>query len=185
MIERWRWDEREHREQFAGEPFVTIDPGAEGYALGFVPGSGLPVGYCQCYAVESLFELFLLTKAHVVLIEAQYVRNLKAGQSVLELTLRTYMALGWVAANLRNAATWGWTLNMFQIAPATWQAHQRRIVGWQGKGQPKREEGLQIAFARADAVIGDQEEWQKATKPRREGLASALGIAEWWRAQFS
>jgi hypothetical protein len=185
VIERWRWDEREHIEQFKGEPFVSVDPGSEGYALGWAPDSPIPVGYCHSYAVESLVELFARTEARVMIVEAQYVRNLSRQVAILELNLRIGMAIGWLACSLRNSATWGFTLNLFQLAPATWQAHQRRLVGWKGKGQPKREEGIQISLARAETLIGDQEEWKKATKPRKEGLASALGIGEWWKGQIS
>lgn len=177
MIERWNHDEREHREQFAGESFVAIDPGVEGYAMGFERGTFAPVGYCSALHPESLVALCRKVRTEVVIVEQQFIKSLAQGVSTLDLSLRCGMALGWLACALTQG---GGGLNLFTVSPSTWQAHQRRRKGI--PRQLERGEGIALAVERAVEVIGDQEEWQRATKKRREGMASALGIGEWWRS---
>lgn len=176
MIERWLVTEREHWEQFVGEPFVSCDPGSDGYALAWAPGKVEPIAFCHQLEPELLADLLFRVKARVLVSEAQYVRQLSNGGAMLELTLRSALSIGWAACRLHQDGT---DLNLFQVSPSTWQAHQRHRVG--RKGQAARGEGIAIALARAEQLIGDEQEWRKATKKRREGLASALGIAEHWR----
>lgn len=176
MIERWNIGEREHWEQFAREPFVSVDPGADGYAMAWLPDVLVPVSYCHALEPQLLAEALLSISARVLVVEAQYIAMLKNANNVLELRGRQFMALGWAACVLHEA---GEDLHVFEVSPSTWQAMQRRRVG--RRGHPKRGEGIDLAIARGAAVFGDDAEWRKARKKQREGMASALGIGEHWR----
>lgn len=181
MIERWRHEEHEHREPFAGKAFVSIDPGACGWALGWVPDEPKPVGFCHALDPMALVELFALVGATVAVVEGQYIGMMNTANSILEMAQRQYMAIGWLAAAMHRdqAQVGARDLNLFQVSPSTWQAAQRRRAGIQGK--LARKEGMDLTLAEAERLIGDQVEWTKARKPEREGLASALGIGIWWR----
>lgn len=177
MFERWNWKESEHVDQFRGEAFLTIDPGEHGKVLAYEKGNPNPSLVCHPLQPEDIARLMRATGARVLVVEAQYVRSLKASQSVLELTLKLGMVLGWVAcmrADIRE-------MHVFMMAPASWQAHQR-----DHKGRPKRGEGIEIALERARAqTISDplfRLWWEAEVKAGREGLASALGIADLWKA---
>lgn len=178
MIERWNYQDREHLERFARVPFVSIDPGADGWALGWHPWSPTPSVFCHAYDPMALVELFKTVQASVVVLEAQYIGNLGMAGSVLEMSLRQGMSLGWLAGEMHRGEPRK-DLHLFQVPPSTWQAHQRRQAGIPGR--LPRGEGIALTLQRAVAVMGEEEEWKLATKKQREGLASALGIGEWWR----
>lgn len=176
MFERWNWKEAEHVEQFRGEAFLSIDPGEAGKVLAYEARNPNPVLVCDPHQPKDIYRLMRATSARVIVVEAQYVRSLKASQSVLEMTIKLGMALGWVAcmnADIRE-------LHLFQMAPASWQAHQRGH-----KGRPKRGEGLAIAKERARAQAASDPVfrlwWDAEVQAGREGLASALGIGDLWK----
>lgn len=180
-VERWNYQEREHREMFANKSFVSIDPGADGWALGWHAWTPTPSVFCHAYDPMALVELVGTVEARVFVLEAQYIGNLQMATSVLEMTLRQGMSLGWLAAELhREPSKQKRDLNLFQVSPSTWQAHQRRIAGIPGR--LPRGEGIALALKRAADLVGEEEEWKIATKKQREGMASALGIGEWWRS---
>lgn len=182
MIQRWEYKDSEQRARFAQRPFISIDPGADGWALGWHPWATSPSGFCHAYDPMALVELVGMVDARVLVIEAQYIGNLGMAGSVLEMSLRQGMCIGWLAAVLHEAGavTKSRDVNLFQVPPSTWQAHQRRLEGVQGR--LGRGEGIELTVRHAEALLGDQDEWQRATKKQREGLGSALGIGEWWRS---
>lgn len=177
-IERWNHPEREHREPFERKPFVSIDPGTDGYALAWVPDEDRPAGYCHALDPMALIELFILVGATVGVVESQYVTSLKNARHILELSFRSGMSLGWLAGAMQ--AQVGADLHLFEVAPATWQAYQRRRAGVAHR--LARGEGIELALAAAEDLIGTEGEWRKARKKQREGLASACGIGMWWRS---
>jgi hypothetical protein len=187
-LNRWDWQSTDDREQFAGEPFVSIDPGADGYAMGWESCyRAPPVGYCHALHPDSIVELMRRIGARVVVVESQYVTSLKNARHILELTFRLGIALGWVgcAVHLRSHVRLppsSVSLDLFEVATSTWQAHQRRQAGI--KGRKKRGEGIQVTLDRAVQVIGTEDEWRSANAKQKEGMASALGIGEWWKSLF-
>lgn len=169
-LERWNHEEREHREQFRGRSFLAIDPGREGYALGY-SGNGSAAGYCHALEPISMWDLARLVGASVFILEAQHIRQINNANSILDLGFRAGMTLGWVAALMPHP------MNLFQVAPSTWQSHQRKKLG-----RPKAQKGEALLWTleRGEQVFGRETEWQLANRKQREGMASALGIAEWW-----
>ncbi len=176
MFERWRWDEPEHTDQFTGKGFVAIDPGKEGAALAFRAGEKKPALMCAPEQPVELFKLVRDVDAAVIILEAQYVTHLKMARSIVELSFKTGIALGWVACSRHPLHV----TNLIEVAPATWQAHQRHNVG----AQPGRGQGIAIAKARAKSFAAGCPLfalwWQASTADVKEGLASALGLADWW-----
>ena len=179
-IERWDYKQSDHRARFENKAFVSIDPGADGWALGWFSWQPSPCGFCHAYDPMALVELMNTVEAQVVVLEAQYIGNLGMAGSVLEMSLRQGMSLGWLAAAMHAGNSIRKDLHLFQVPPSTWQAHQRRQAGIRGR-LPKAE-GIALTAKRAKEVMGDEKEWQLATKKQREGLGSALGIGEWWRS---
>ncbi len=176
MFERWLWKEKEHVDQFVGESFLAIDPGESGKVLAYEKGNPAPVLCCGALEQVEMARLMRVTGARVLVYEQQYVRSLKASQSVLEMTFKFGMALGWVGCTRADVRE----LHLFGMAPASWQAHQRGH-----KGHPKRAELAAIAKQRAlaEAAKGGPFRlwWDAEVKEGREGLASALGIADLWK----
>lgn len=177
MFERWNWKEQEHVDQFRGESFLSIDPGENGKVLAFEKGNPGPVLACSPLAPIDMSRLMRVTGARVIVLETQYVTMIKHARSVVELTLKLGMALGWVActrAEIREC-------HLFEVAPSSWQAHQR---GHKGR-TPKRAEMLKISNERALAEVRRGGSfalwWEAEVKAGREGLASALGLADLWK----
>lgn len=165
-------------EQFRGESFLAIDPGEHGKVLAYEKSRPNAVLVAHPLQPEDLVRLMRSTGARVIVVEKQYVTMIKNARSVLELTLKLGMCLGWVAATRANVQE----LHLFEVAASSWQAHQR---GHKGR-TPKRKES--IAFmnerarqqAAADPVF--RLWWAAETNSQgREGLASALGIADLWK----
>ncbi len=178
MFERWNWDEREHVDQFRGEPFLAIDPGEHGKVLAYEAGKPNPVLVAHPLQPEDLVRLMRSTGARVIVVERQYVTMITHAKSVLELTLKLGMCLGWVACTRADIKE----LHLFEIAASSWQAHQRNHKG----RTPKR--AVSIAFmnerARQQAAVDPVFRfwWAAETNSQgREGLASALGIADLWK----
>lgn len=176
MFERWNWKEPEHVDQFRGEAFLAIDPGEHGKVLAYEECNPDPAFACSPLQPVEMARLMRATGARVIVVETQYVTMIKHARSVVELTLKLGMALGWVActrADIREC-------HLFEVAPASWQAHQRGH-----KGKPKRAEMLQISNARAlaEAAKGGPFSlwWGAEAKAGKEGLASALGIGDLWK----
>ncbi len=178
-IERWDYKQSEHRLRFGNKPFVSIDPGADGWALGWHPWQPAPCAFCHAYDPMALVELAETVAAVVFVVEAQYIGTLGMAGSVLEMSFRQGMSLGWLAAALHGGEPRK-DLHIFQVPPSTWQAQQRRQAGIAGR--LPRAEGIALTLKRAKEVMGDEDEWKRATKKQREGLGSALGIGEWWRS---
>jgi hypothetical protein len=177
LIERWNHEETEHREQFLRQAYVSVDPGADGYAMLWLPGATEPSAYCHALEPEALTALLIRGGVNVLVVEGQYVRSLKNARHVLELAFRQAMAIGWLAAVLHSMRI---DLHLFQVAPSTWQAYRRRQAGL--KGHAERGEGIELALQRAEQVIGKEREWVMASKKQKEGMASAFCIGEWWRS---
>jgi len=178
VIECCDYKQGDHRERFARRPFVSIDPGADGWALGWYPWLASPSGFCHAYDPMALVALARMVDAVVFVVEAQYIGNLGMAGSVLEMSLRQGMSLGWLGCALHGDGSLPKALNLFQVPPSTWQARQRRQAGIAGK--LPRKEGIQLSLKRAKELVGDEDEWRKATAKQREGMASAIGIGEWW-----
>ena len=176
MFERWNWKEADHVEPFRNEPFLAIDPGETGKVLAYEKGKRSPVMVAHPLQPEDVGRVMKATGARVLVVEAQYVRSLKASQSVLELTFKLGMCLGWVACTRAHVRE----MHMFAVAPASWQAHQRGH-----KGKPLRGEGIAIAMARAKQKANFDPVfrlwWEAEAKAGKEGLASALGIGDLWQ----
>jgi hypothetical protein len=178
VFERWNWEEPEHVDQFRGEPFLAIDPGEHGKVLGYEKGKPNPVLVAHPLQPEDLVRLMRSTGARVIVVEKQYVTMITHARSVLELTLKLGMCLGWVAATRANVQE----LHVFEMAASSWQAHQRGHVG----RTPKRKESIRIMTERATAQATIDPVfrlwWAAETNSQgREGLASALGIADLWK----
>ncbi len=177
MFERWNWKEPEHVAAFRGEAFVAVDPGEDGKGLGYEAGNPHPTFVFSPLDPRDMWRVMKAIGARVVVAEQQYVRSLKASQSVLELTFKWGMALGWLGCMRADV----YETHLFGVAPASWQAHQRGH-----KGRPTRGEGLKIAKERARAEVGANPSfrlwWDAEVAAGREGLASALGIGDLWRA---
>lgn len=181
MFERWNWKESEHVDQFRGEAFLAIDPGERGKVLAYerqAVGARNPSLCCSPLQPEDIARLMRSTGARVIVVEAQYVTQIKTARSVLELTLKLGMALGWVAcmrADIRE-------MHLFEVAASSWQAHQR---GHKGR-TPTRKEAMKVA--QASALVQCKVDpvfrlwWEAEDKLGKEGLASALGIADHWQA---
>lgn len=178
MIERWNHQETEHREPFERKPFVSIDPGRDGWALAWEPQERAPVGFCHAYDPMALVELAALVQAKAFVVESQYIHRMNIANSVLDLAFRMGMSLGWLAAAMHSQG--GLDLHLFQVSPSTWQAHQRKLAGIERRLE--RGEGIQLALELAENLIGTEAAWRKARKPQKEGLASALGLGVWWRS---
>lgn len=181
-IQRWRYNDGECRSRFGKKPFVSIDPGADGWALGWYPWSEAPVAFCHAYDPMALVELGRTVEATIFVVEAQYIGNLGMAGSVLEMTFRQGLALGWLGAVMHYSGKENprKDLHLVQVPPSTWQAHQRRQAGIPGR--LPRGEGIDLALKRARELVGEEDEWVKGTKKQREGMASAIGIGEWWRS---
>lgn len=171
-----RLDWKKDAKRFAGKSFVSIDPGADGYAMGWLPEEDNPVAFCHVLEPHLVAGMARRIGAHAFVYESQYVTSLKNARHVIELTFRSAMSLGVAAECLRRD---GHHLYIFEVAPSTWQAAQRRASGIEGR----REKGqaAQIAFEVAQEVLGTEGEWKRSLKARKLGLASALGIGQWWR----
>lgn len=181
-IQRWRYNDGECRSRFRKTPFVSIDPGANGWALGWYPWSEAPVAFCHAYDPMALVELGRTVEATIFIVEAQYFYDPKLAQSVLEMTFRQGLALGWLGAVMHYSGKESprKDLHLVQVSPSTWQAHQRKVAGIPGR--LGRGEGIALAVKRARQLVGEEEEWVKGTQAQREGMASAIGIGEWWRS---
>lgn len=178
MFERWNWKESEHVDQFRGEAFLSIDPGEHGKVLAYEAGRHDPVLVCNPLQPEDLIRLMRSTGARVIVLEAQYVTMIRNARAVVELTFKMGQALGWLAcarAEIKET-------HLFEVAASSWQAHQR---GHKGR-TPKRAESLAISRARAleqckrDPVF--KLWWDAEVAAGKEGLASALGLGDLWRA---
>jgi hypothetical protein len=182
VIQRLDYKQADQRARFDNVPFVSIDPGADGWALGWYPWQLVPCAFCHAYDPEALVALFRTVEACVAVVEGQYIGNLGMAGSVLEMSFRQGMSLGWLGAIMHHSDK-TWTrkdLHLFQVSPSTWQARQRRRAGIPGR--LPRAEGIALSIKRAAELVGDEAEWKGATKKQREGLASASGIGEWWRS---
>lgn len=181
MIERWRWEEREHLEQFAGEPFATVDPGVDGYVMGYAdPKSEQPSSYCHALEIVSLVDLMMNTGARVLVTEGQYIGMITIAHSVLELGFRHGMTLGYAAALLDERKQRDTDLHLFEVKASTWQAYQRRMLKITAKKQ--KGDGIKLAIERAEKLFGGQSEWESASKAKQGGMASAVGMGDWWRS---
>lgn len=178
MIERWNWEDSEHREQFRGEPFATVDPGTAGYVLGFTGvESEVPTVYCHALEPVSMADLLVDLRCRVLVTESQFIGNPSLAKSVLDLSFRHGISLGYCAAyRCHLAGDWDERLHLFEVVPSTWQAFQRA-----GRKKVKGD-GIAHALERAGTLLANHTEWQKANTKQREGMASALGIADWWRS---
>ncbi len=178
MFERWNWKESEHVDQFRGEAFLSVDPGQAGKVLAYEKGKQNPVLVAHPLQPEDLTRLLRSTGARVIVVEAQYVTMLKNARSVLELSFKWGMCLGWVACTRADPHE----LHVFEVAPASWQAHQRDHKG----ARRKRAEMMKLAFERAGRQAATDPQfrlwWSAEVKAGREGLASALGIADFWKS---
>lgn len=166
--------------QFRNEAYLSIDPGEHGKVLGYEAGNVYPSLVAHPLQPEDLTRLMRSTGARVLVVEAQYVTQLKNARSVLELSFKLGMALGWLACTRAEIRE----LHMFEIAPASWQARQRRQFGIKG-GRPKRKEMMELAFRRAAVEVDVNPNfrlwWNAEAKAGKEGLASALGIGDHWQ----
>lgn len=147
--------------------FVAVDPGNDGGALVCARG-GTVLAYVEPYDDDALAAAMLKYSAGVLVVESQYVTSLKRARSIVELTFRTGLLLGVVSERIPS-------LYIFDVAPSTWQAFQR------GGGKATRGEGIVIARREAERVLGVRRWFADASVARKEGISSALGIAQWWR----
>lgn len=177
MINRCDWKDRETRALAQGRPFISIDPGAHGYAMAWQPHRSTPLTYCHALEPRALFELVRELHSGVIVLEEQFVYSLKNAHIVLDLSFCSGIALGAVAA--LAAERRGTVLDVFEVNPATWQAHQRKALG---KPKAAKGDALRWALGHGQELFAEHAEWQQADRKQREGMASALGIGEWWRS---
>lgn len=177
-LERWDWTERRHVAKFRGRGFATCDPGQSGCLLAFRPGSDLPIRAESPLHPRLCAQALEKAEAEVLIVETQYVTNPKMARSVIELTLSMGVMLGWV---LKTRHEVGQDLNLLEVAPSSWQAWQRKahcpdVAKTKGIG-------LQIAMKVAeDQLAATTTFWRPADEKFRTGIASAWGIAGWWRS---
>jgi hypothetical protein len=134
-----------------------------------------PVALCHAFQPECIQTLMKRVGARVLILEQQYVTDLKRARTILELTFQMGIGIGWVACMRPFSGT-----HVFHVAPSTWQAHQKKLAGILKGPQLKRAEALEMAMGRAKQVLGNDPEWKAAKKASKEGIASAFGIGEWW-----
>jgi len=177
VFERWNWKEFEHVEQFRDEAFVAMDPGGAGKALAYEKGNPEPVLVASAAQPEDVARIMRSVNARVLVAEAQYVTSLKAARSVVELAFRSGIVVGYMIATRAPVHV----THLFEVAASSWQAHQR---GHKGR-TPKRAEMLKISKARALAEVSKNGNfalwWAAEVAAGKEGLASALGLADLWR----
>jgi hypothetical protein len=152
--------------------FAAIDPGDAGAVLIYSPSRLLAI-YPMAAAVACA-KFCAETGVSLFVVETQYMG--KNPQAVLRLARRASMLPTYVAA-LREAAGNRAPTSVLWVAPGTWQAPLRKRAG----KQPDRVTGKLLALARAREILGGDGRFVGAGKQVQEGIADALGIAEWTR----
>ena len=165
-------------DQFVGESFLTMDPGVHGKVLAYEKGNPHPVLVCSPRQPEDLSRLMRVTGARVLVVEQQYVTSLQRARSVVELSFGSGLAIGWLCCTRAPVHA----THLFEVAPASWQAHQRGHVGRAKKGEAN---ALMMAKA-AEFVRQFPAEpfclwWNAEVKAGKEGLAAALAMGEFWK----
>lgn len=177
MIQEWEWQTAK-RMTFRGtfcepEPFASIDPGGDGavliwrHPLSPWPHIVLPLpGHAND---RTAADEIAATGVRLVVIEAQY--HHKNARTALKLARRAGMLLGSISyptADLR--------LRVVFVPPGSWQT----VLGKQRRGRTK-----ELAMAMAAADFGADSRYTRASKSIKSGIADALGMARWWRAEMS
>jgi hypothetical protein len=177
VFERWNWKESEHVDQFRDESFCAMDPGASGKVLAYEKGNRYPVLAASSMQPEDVARIMRVVGARVLVAEAQYVTQLKSARGIVELAFRSGIVVGYLIATRAPVHV----THLFEVAAASWQAHQRGHKG----ARPKRAEMLKISALRALAECSSNETfrlwWAAEVAAGREGLASALGIGDHWK----
>lgn len=174
-MERWDWKQKRHVAKFRGERFAALDPGQHGclmvcdWELGV-----LPVRLANPLHVEVCAKMLAALDVHVLVAETQYVTNPRLARAVTELTFSMGILVGFAAARLE------WPLQLFEVAPASWQAEQKRR---HAPEEPKRKGfAADLMMTVGKAQLGQTLDWRQADQSAQTGLAAAWAIAEWWRA---
>lgn len=157
-----------------GCAFVSGDPGTTGGAVVWNnEGNPVWVGPIEDVAAIAGQAGNVVGRRCPVVLEAQYVTDARRARSVI----RVAFLSGRFAEGLEREL--GCEIELYRVAPSTWQAAQRRRLF--GKStQAKRGEGIKLAKKEAQAAIGGWPEYKKLKAPVREGVASAYGIGRWW-----
>lgn len=174
-MERWNWDERRHVAPFRGQGFATLDPGTEGCLLVFPAGAERPLRCEQAGHVERCVLALRACNVGVLVLESQYVTNLARARSILELTLGMGIFIGFAARDLLGERR----VDIFEVAPSTWQADQKRTYA--PEAPRAKGFGAALAFQVAQDELGTSSDWRLASPGFKTGIASAWGMAQWWK----
>lgn len=166
-----------------GAPFVAIDMDSNGYAVGFAVRPQVPPLFAHAHDVAAICALTTVVRESphrpVIVYEERFAYNVHTIKSTVAGALINGIGLGAIAHGMPDG------VSLYGVAAATWQAHLRKKRGV--KGTLSRAAGIQLAMdEHTPFMLEDPDRkafWDTLNKKRREGVASALGIADWWRAQ--
>lgn len=162
------------------QPFVAIDPDADGSALLFPEKHAEYAQSPSCIFFNLRTNAVEVAKAaledgvRLFVVEAQYVGFNRMTPIRLARRAMVIPAVAYgMLASMRGADP---SVTVLHVPPATWQAYVRRGYG----AQVKREEGKRyvLEYAEREAPEMFQAEW---TKSARETVADAFGLSEWVR----
>ena len=157
-------------------PFVTMDPGDDGGVLGFHNGTQMIDLIAHALDPYGIIGVLKAAQTNIMVVERQYVTDLRRSRSVIELAWRCGIALGEVHSMLLRQKG-GTVLNIVRVAPSTWQAYQRKQEGIRGR---EKGQGIVVARKRAAPVLQPITAYVAANEKQRDGYHAAYGIAEWW-----
>lgn len=188
-MKRLEYTNKNQLKEAIGLPFAAMDPGREGYLLTFLPGLLEVVDGASPMIPESCYRAMRATRrARVLVQETQFIGNLKAARSVIELAYTTGVCVGWLSCQMEKSVPTlddgaGYSdpprqLLVYEVAPATWQAYQHREHG----EKRAKESGIRLAMEVAEENLGRSLLWRGADNKRRTGIAAAYGIAQWWQS---
>lgn len=152
---------------FAGWNYVAVDPGNNGAVYSPSPR------YIQALFGGAANSKVATTCARppttcLMIAESQFSK--RNPKTAIDLG----MSLGILAGQVHEAGELN--THMVLVAPATWQAHQRKRQGV----QLKRGEGIQLAMEVAERELGTLPAYIALRPEDKEGVASAFGIHQWW-----
>lgn len=166
-VHRWKAKNgnlAEMRSKFMGLPCCAIDPGEQGFAFWDNKGSGLFGGAGNMEVARCLDILGI----SILVIESQFSKN--NPKTALDISFGAGILIGQIHAKQEC------DVDVIQVAPATWQAHQRQHEGV----QLKRGAGIELALKVAGKALDEKPFYRALAPSYKEGAASAFGIHQWW-----
>ena len=156
-----------------GRAFAAIDPGKSGAAIVYAADGAAREVFADVEdTVPGLAHIVGERGVPVAVIEHQWLpAKCAPGRAARQ------MELAWQAGRLiGHLQAANGCLTVVRVWPATWQAHQRK-----GGSQLDRASGIELALKMVSDNVLTSDEWRRANKLQRAGIASAYGIGEWWR----